>query len=140
MFDEETLARADSVLHALADSLCEWLDGDIEKLQQARLGAEAAGWADTALEQLMAAAHDLKGMGATYGYPIVTQIAASLCRSIETQAGKAQARQDPTLVCAHVDALRAAVRDRIKDVNHPVGRTLLRTLEQRVEGLGVAPR
>jgi len=140
VFDEATLARADDVLHALAESLCDWLDADIEKLQQARLEAETARWPDAALDRLMGVAHDLKGMGSTYGYPIVTQMAASLCRCIETPAGKVRARQDAALVCAHVDALRAVVRDRIKNASHPVGRALVGALEQRVQILGVAPR
>jgi hypothetical protein len=44
------------------------------------------------------------------------------------------------LVIAHIDALRAAVRDEVKDDQHPVGRALLLALETRVERLGVAPR
>jgi hypothetical protein len=43
-------------------------------------------------------------------------------------------------VCAHVDALRAAARDKIRDAAHPVGRALLNALETHVERLGVAPR
>jgi hypothetical protein len=43
------------------------------------------------------------------------------------------------LVEAHVDALRAALRDGVKTDAHPVGRLLLRTLEAEVEALGVAP-
>ena len=78
-------------------------------------------------------------MGGAYGFPLVTQIAASLCRLIETDAGKFAAQRNPGLVTAHVDALRAAVRDRITTVEHPVGRALVSALEAQVEQLGVAP-
>ncbi|MBC7767508.1 MAG: Hpt domain-containing protein [Phycisphaerales bacterium] len=140
LFDEAAIARADDTLKALSGSMEQWLDADIEKLQQARTAAAAECWSAAALEALMSAAHDLKGMGATYGFPIITQIAASLCRLIETDAGKDVTRRDPTLVCAHVDALRASARDKIREAHHPIGRALLVALETHVERLGVAPR
>lgn len=140
LFDEEAIARADNTLHAMSDSMVQWLDADLERLQHARLAAEQACWSHAALETLARVAHDLKGMGGTYGFPLVTQIAASLCRLIETEAGKNVAQADPSLVRAHVDALRAAVRDRIKTDGHPVGRALVHALEAQVSRLGVAPR
>ena len=57
-----------------------------------------------------------------------------------TDAGKALAERDPTLARAHIDALRASVRDGIRSTDHPVGRAVLRALEARVAELGVAPR
>lgn len=140
LFDEAAIARAQETLESLGSSMTEWLDADIDRLQEARIAASAAGWSNATLEAMMAAAHDLKGMGATYGFPIITDIAASLCRLIETDAGKAAARAKPDLVCAHVDALRAASRERIADASHPVGRALLQALAIHVDRLGVAPR
>lgn len=140
VFDEAAVARADDALKAISGSFQQWLEEDMAKLQAARLAAEAAGWRADALEPVMAAAHDLKGLGGSCEFPLLTQIAASLCRLVETDAGKAAARAEPALVSAHVDALRAALRDGIKTDAHPIGRMLLRTLEAQVEALGVAPR
>ena len=140
LFSEDAVARAEKTLEAMSGSFEQWLDADIAKLHAARLGASAAGWTNAAIDALWRAAHDLKGMGGTYGYPIVTQIAASLCRLTETDAGKAAARANPTLVDAHVDGLRAAVRDRIATDAHPIGGALVRMLEMQVRQLGVAPR
>lgn len=139
VFDAKAVARADDTLKAMSGSFGEWLDADIAKLQTARVLAEASNWAPVSLQALFTCAHDLKGMGATYGYPLVTQIAASLCRMIETDAGKAAARANPSLVTAHVDALRAAARDQITSTAHPIGRALVQTLEAHVDALGVAP-
>mgnify|MGYP001381459972 CR=1 FL=1 len=140
VFDAKAVTRADETLKAMNDSLGEWLDGDIEKLQAARVAGEQASWTDASLQTLFAAAHDLKGMGATYGSLLATQMAASLCRLIETDAGKALAQRDPSLARAHIDAIRASVRDDIRSADHPVGRAVLRALEVRVDDLGVAPR
>lgn len=139
VFDSTAVKRADDAMKAMGGSFAQWLDDDIRKLQIARVAAQNAGWSDGSFEALFSAAHDLKGMGGSYGFPLVTQMAASLCRLIETDAGKAAARASPGLVLAHIDALRAAVRDRIATVEHPIGRALMSALETEVESLGVAP-
>ncbi|HYD73161.1 MAG TPA: Hpt domain-containing protein [Candidatus Binatia bacterium] len=140
VFSEEALARADKTLEAMSGSFEKWLEADLSKLQAARLRAAEAGWTDNAIDAIWRASHDLKGMGGTYGYPLVTQLAASLCRLTETEAGKSAARVNTALVDAHVDGLRAALRDRITSDAHPVGRALVQTLETKVRQLGVAPR
>lgn len=139
VFDADAVARADETLKSMSGSFGEWLQADMEKLQAARLAAEADNWSLETLEGLFAAAHDLKGMGATYGYPLATQLAGSLCRLIATDAGKAAAQAQPALVTAHVDALRAAVRDGITSSADPIGRALVRALQNHVDSLGVAP-
>lgn len=140
VFDADALARADQTLKAMSGSFQQWLDADVNRLQHARLAAVRAQWSDAAIEQIMCVAHDIKGMGASYGYPLATQIAASLCRLTETAAGKSVVRTSPGLAEAHVDALRAVMRDHIKTAEHPVGRALLGALNAEVERLGVAPR
>jgi chemotaxis protein histidine kinase CheA len=140
MFDEDAIARADKTLDAMGASFARWLEADVRQLQTARVAAEAAGWNSASLRALFAAAHDLKGMGATYGYPLITQIAASLCRLIETEDGQQAARANPALACAHVDAVRAALRGQIASDQHAVGKTVLQALDAQVAALGVAPR
>ncbi len=140
IFDAGAVARADEALEAMGDELQSWLDADVERLQAARLRADAAQWTVLSQEDVHGIAHDLKGLGATYGSVLATHIAASLCRLIETDAGKALAQRDPSLARAHVDALRASVRDGISTADHPMGRAVLKALEARVAELGVAPR
>src|SRR5688572_8660447 len=107
VFDEDALARADDVLEEMSGQFQEWLESEVEKVQSARLAAAEAGWTEETLEALMLRAHDLKGLGGTYGYPLITQMAGSLCRLIGTPEGRAIAQKAPGLVSAHVDAIRA---------------------------------
>jgi chemotaxis protein histidine kinase CheA len=140
VFGPEAIARADETLKAMAGSMQQWIDADIAHLQTLRLAADAARWDAVSIDALLCAAHDLKGLGATYGFPLVTAIAASLCRLTETDDGKAVVARDPALARAHVDALRAIVRDGIRAPNHPLGSALRQTLEAGVAKLGVSPR
>ncbi|GAM99172.1 hypothetical protein U91I_02814 [alpha proteobacterium U9-1i] len=139
VFDDAALARADEAMQSLSAAFPQWLEEEVSKLQIARLAADSAAWEAVWLDPLYGAAHDLKGLGTTYGYPLVTQIAASLCRLVETDAGKAATAANPGLARAHVDAIRAAVRDKIKSAGHPVGAALVKALNAEVEALGVAP-
>ncbi|MES1156172.1 MAG: Hpt domain-containing protein [Alphaproteobacteria bacterium] len=137
VFDEEAVARADQALQAMSGSFRQWLDQEVGRLQSARMIAAELGWTDEGLDPVLMAAHDLKGMGATYDYPLITQIAGSLCKLIDSEEGKAAARAAPALVCAHIDAIRAAARDGVKTDSHPVGQALLRALEAQVGALGL---
>jgi hypothetical protein len=138
-FDEAALKRAEAALASLSSEFQGWMEEEVTKLVEARDAARAAGWDDVSLDRLFGCAHDAKGLGATYEYPLVTRLAGSLCRLIETPAGKDVARKAPRLVDAHVEAIRATVRDKIKELNHPVARALLGELETQVDQLGVAP-
>ena len=64
-----------------------------------------------------------------YGYPLVTRIAGSLCRLIDDPVTRMQA--PIFLLDAHIDGINAAVRSKICDVDHPVGKTLVEALERR---------
>ena len=83
------------------------------------------------VESLYLRAHDLKGLGTTYGFPLITRIAASLCAL--TEDAEKRTRAPMVLVDAHIDAIRAAVRDDIRDAAHPVGKLLAEELERRVK-------
>ena len=132
LFDADALDRADEVLEEMAESFQEWLLQEMERLQNARLDGERLNWHGKTLETLHLSAHDLKGLGGTYGYPLVTQLAGSLCKLIEMDKTRAKALSEPGLIGAHVDALRAAARDKIQTEEHPVGGALLRALRERV--------
>jgi hypothetical protein len=132
-FDAEAVARAEAALKSLSSQFGRWLRDEIDKLDDARTGVIAEGLSGVAGEVLYTRAHDLKGLGATYEFPIVTRIAASLCRLIETQADRAAA--PVALVVSHINAIKVVVNDGIKDESHPVGLAIALSLEHQVESL-----
>ena len=86
-------------------------------------------------ERLYLRAHDLKGLGGTYGFPLITRIAGLLCRLIDDKTKRLDVPMD--LIDAHIDAIKAAVRDDIKTDDDPAGRALVLELEGRVREFGV---
>lgn len=134
-FDAQALARAEAALQSLAGEFEAWMAHEVTRILEAREAARASGYGESQLAQIFACAHDIKGLGSTYDYPLATLIAASLCRLIETPEGRTRAASHIAIVDAHIDAIRAAVSAGVKTHEHPVGRELLSTLEKRVAAL-----
>jgi chemotaxis protein histidine kinase CheA len=131
--DPAAIAKAEAALKSLASNFTQWLADEITKLDAARQQVHAEGATSETMENLYLRAHDLKGLGTTYGYQLITRIAGSLCRLIDDKEKRATTPLE--LVDAHIDAIKAAVRDDIKSDEHPVGRVLVEELERRVKTL-----
>jgi hypothetical protein len=127
--DADAVARAEAALKSLSGQFAQWLQDELDKLDAARAEVRTKGLNTETTETLYMRAHDLKGLGATYEFPLVTRLAASLCKLIDSPEGRAQAPM--MLVDAHIDAIKAAVRDDIKTDEHPVGKALAEELESR---------
>jgi hypothetical protein len=128
--DAAAIAKAEAALKSLSGNFSEWMQDELNKLETARQAIRVTGLNAETAETLYFRAHDLKGLGATYEFPLVTRIAASLCKLIDDPDTRQSAPM--FLVDAHIDAIRAAVRDDIKTDTHPVGKILITELERRV--------
>lgn len=127
--DASAIAKAEQALAAMAGQFSQWLQDELDKLEAARGAVRAEGLNAQTGEQLYFRAHDLKGLGGTYQYPLVTRIAGSLCKLLDDADKRLQAPM--VLVDAHIDAIKAVVRDQIQTDEHPVGRALVEALEAR---------
>ena len=128
--DAAAIAKAEEALKAMSSQFGQWLQDEITKLDAAQAAIRAQGLTTETAEGLYFRAHDLKGLGTTYQYPLVTRLAGSLCKLLDDASKRAEA--PVVLLDAHIDAIRAVVRDEIKTDDHPVGRVLAETLEARV--------
>ena len=128
--DPDAVARAEAALAAMSVNFEEWLKAEIARLDSAMALVLSGGRSDMSMEALYHRAHDLKGLGTTYGYPIISQIAGTLCRLIDSPDRR---RMSPLpLVEVHVEAIKAAARNRIQSDENPVGRALVLELEAKV--------
>ncbi len=128
--DANALAKAEAALKGLANNFDAWMQDELNKLDAARQRIRAEGHSAETAENLYFRSHDLKGLGSTYGYPIVTRIAASLCRLTDDPATRLKAPL--FLIDAHIDGIKAAVRGGVRDIDHPMGKVLVDELETRV--------
>lgn len=126
--DAAAVARAEAALRDLSSQFGEWLRDEVSKMEAARADIRSAGATPETLKQLYMRAHDLKGLGATYQFPIITRISGSLCKLIDDNV---RSQAPLYLVDAHIDAIKAMVRDNIQTDEHPVGRALVQELESK---------
>jgi hypothetical protein len=129
--DPNAIARAEAALKGLSDQFGDWMQDELNKLDASRAGVTGGQLTADTANALYTRAHDLKGLGTTYGFPLVSRLGASMCRLLDEPSTRASAPL--FLVDAHINAIKAAVRDEVRDCDHPVGRTLVAELEGRVD-------
>ncbi len=127
------LARAQAAVDDLAKGYTTWARADVDR---ARKALEAAT-ADPAqrgkhVEDLFRIAHDLKGQGASFGYPLVTRIADSLCK-LTRDRKRNYGDADLDLAKAHLDAVHLVLSKEIKGEGGQVGGELAAKLKSRVD-------
>lgn len=131
--DADAVARAEAALKSLSSNFDAWMAEELDKLDAARARLRAEGLTPQVGEALYFRAHDLKGLGSTYGYPLVTRLAGSLCRVLHDPAQRLSA--PAYLIEAHIDAIHAVVRKNLRDEADDTGRALSEELETQVSRL-----
>jgi hypothetical protein len=127
--DPDAVARAEAALKSLSVNFAAWLEEELVKIEAAMRATAEAGPASEAGETLYMRAHDLKGLGTTYEFPLISRIAASLCKLIEK--AELRAKAPLALLEAHVAAIRTAAREAIKTDEDPRGAAMVKDLEAR---------
>ncbi|HWA51048.1 MAG TPA: Hpt domain-containing protein [Dongiaceae bacterium] len=127
------LARAQAAVEGLAKDYTTWARADVERARKA-LEAARSDPAQRArhVEDLFRVAHDLKGQGASFGYPLVTRIADSLCRLTRDRKLSYEERH-LDLAKSHLDAAQLVLTKEIKGEGGQVGAELCAKLQTRVD-------
>jgi chemotaxis protein histidine kinase CheA len=135
-FDANAIARAEAAMEAMSSQFGGWLIEELGKLEAAHKATHEPGAGEEELGAFYRCAHDLKGLGTTYGYPIISEFAGSLCRLLDSPEARARAPRE--VLNGHVAAIVASVKQNIKTDEHPVGRALLSELRDQVNRLAQA--
>ena len=127
--DMAALKRADAALETLSGEFAGWLTDDVKALADAHARYAAAPSAP-ARAALLRAAHDIKGQAATFDFPLVARVAASLARLL----GELPPGRDlpPGLADAHVQAVQVIHRENIRDIANPMAQMLCAELDAKV--------
>jgi HPt (histidine-containing phosphotransfer) domain-containing protein len=128
--EPDPVARAEQALFELSGDFSRWMESECERLDAARR-AVATGFTEKTRDELFRAAHDIKGEAATFGFPLIEPVAASLCRLIEHSPDVA--RIPLMLVDQHVDGIIAIVHRNARGNTERKARELARRLSQVTE-------
>ncbi|MCK9991869.1 MAG: hypothetical protein Dbin4_00389 [Alphaproteobacteria bacterium] len=135
---EEIVARAEAVVENIANEMPDYVRDELKKLRQMTKALSVASTKQEAhgiAQDIMFTAHDLKGQGGSFGYPLLSRIAASL-HHLVNQAAK---YDTPVLsaITVHLDAITLLNTRGIKDADDPDGKQLaihVETLTKRLAG------
>ena len=125
---DDPVARAEAALAQLSSEFTDWMHDECEQLDGARRNVRQNGLTALPREALFRAAHDIKGQAATLGFPLVAEVAGSLCRLIDESHDPKRIPLD--LVDQHVDAVRAIIREHGRPNAAAIAAKLTRTLRQ----------
>jgi chemotaxis protein histidine kinase CheA len=132
-FDTAALARAEEALATLATDFSVWMRDEATKLETARETFRKAPAEEDNQQVLFRASHDIRGQGRTFGYPLAGDIADGLCDLID--GTEEMTGQVLDLIDAHIDAVRAIVRDEVRDEGDTVARRVVDELRSAREAI-----
>ncbi|WP_417457319.1 hypothetical protein [Kordiimonas sp.] len=128
----EALEAAEKALTKMSEDYPDWVSGLIVKLQE-----QHGRCVDTpesrrdCFEEIHRIAHDMKGQGGTFGYPLITTFADSLYgftyKRDEISDGQVE------LIKAHLDAMRAVIRGRVSGTGGEIGEKLTDSLNDAIQ-------
>ncbi len=140
----EKLTKAEDTIRQLSQDYPNWALEDLAKLEAIFTRVEAENKsgitegdipAKTALREAYRVSHDMRGQGGSFGYPLITHIATSLCRFIDTlETADKPAR---AILTAHAAAMRAILENNISGEGGPLGHRIVTGLEQATANYSV---
>ena len=126
------LAKAEAAISNMADDYPSWAVDDVDRLDALVKSTEpGAGNGKERMQEAFKLAHDMRGQGGSFGYPLMTRIARSLCRFVESLDNV-----DPgalEICAAHVNSMRAVLQNRVKGTGGPIGAQIADGLETAVK-------
>ncbi|MDA1089482.1 MAG: response regulator [Proteobacteria bacterium] len=129
----DLLEQAEEQLERAALDFTTWAQGYLAKLAEhcaKALEAETEGGRGQYFQQINLLALELRGQGGTFGYPLISTFGKMLydatgegCREDDNAVG---------IVKAHIDAMRAVLREKVAGDGGQIGRTLLASLKKAI--------
>jgi len=129
--DMEVVKQAEAALATLKGEFSNWMQAECDRLESARAAMHGAGATSTTFAMLFRAGQDIKGDAATLGFPLAGRIAGSLCRLLDHAPD--QHRIPLAIVDRHVEAIRAVVRENVRDAGGATGIEIAEQLAILVE-------
>ena len=130
----EALQKAQVAIDDMAQDYPDWAIGQVDLLAEKhkRLVFSPESRSEH-YKEIHRIAHDMKGQGGTFGYPLVSTIAEALYRITVSNAKYTDAEVE--IIKAHIDSIRIVLQTREKDPQSVTGKRVQRALEAVIRKL-----
>jgi len=130
-FDEDLMEKATAALETMSEDYPDWVTGLIDKLADVhRRCVDTPEQRFQFFEQLHAIAHDMRGQGGTFGYPLMSDFADGLFDF--TIVGTPTTDKNVEIIKAHIDSMRVVISKRVSGDGGEVGVQLKASLEAAI--------
>jgi hypothetical protein len=124
----EAIEKAETAMEHVAEDYGETLLQEIEQLRKSV--DEFRAQQDGELSEMFRQSFDLKGLGSTLGYPLLSSLGKTLCQMFEKR--KKLNELDHSIVNAHITAMTAIVSNDIRGKDDKTGQAILTDLAKLV--------
>ena len=130
---KEAMEKAEAEFQKMAEDYPDWVGKFVTQLHQ-ELNAAKGRSADLRMPnfvRISQLAHELKGQGGTFGYPLISTFGKSL---YELTTGREGSISDEQLDLAksHMDAMQAVIKGRVAGDGGTVGAELVKSLNEAI--------
>ncbi len=134
---EQALARAQAQVDELKPGFADWLDRELQELSAAIQQAEGSSFDPSWHERAYRSCCQLRDVGATMGFELVTFIANNLCEILDVI--KAGTPYDREIINCHVNALLLAKMEPYRHLSPEQVPEMASGLRRVVELASIAP-
>lgn len=132
--DKEALKEAEIAIQVLGHKMyAKWADDDLGRMRAAFEEMKQTNLDDPdGVKKMLRVCWDMKGLGGTFGYPLVTTITHYLSNYLEHCLEHADAKVSAAVVSPHIDALYVVLSQKVSGDGGAIGRELVSGLEKVV--------
>lgn len=122
-FDEDLLAEATAAMEEMAEDYPDWVSVLIDKLaEEHRRCVDTPEHRYRYFEALHAIAHDMRGQGGTFGYPLISDFSDGLYDFTTKNSGTSDNHVE--IIKAHIDSMRVVIKQRVSGDGGEIGKQL----------------
>lgn len=130
----EAIEEADTAVAALGTNYPQRAGEKVSNLYRLLEAMPAAGSARESIDALYSIAHEIRGEGTSFGFPLATSIATGLCAVLEDQDQASEALREA--IRLHIDSLNLVVSVPIEGDGGEQGAELLDGLQKVLSAKG----
>ena len=130
----EAIEEAEAAVAKMAEDYPQRAAEKISNLERAFEALSASGEARESIKALFAIAHEIRGEGGTFGFPLATAIAENLCAVLEDKEQVDEALREAIRV--HIDSVKLVVSQPIKGDGGTQGAELMNALHKVTSAVG----
>jgi CheY-like chemotaxis protein len=132
-FDPALIKAAERRIQTLVGDYGDWMEGYITAITIAQKALETGrGNQEQNLAKINEVAHELRGQGGIFDYPLITDVGKSLYKTTKP-TGHPPSKDRMKLIGAHIDTIRTVFKNKIVGDGGEIGTALLKEIAEAVK-------